>query len=172
VQSFAGLPIPGVPIFAYVSMGLAALSVLLIGWVWIAETRIDSLKLKHAQARATQKAMLEENATLRDRINADSARISEANAAAMETAKRASDVVKREVGRRERDAQMRRAEEVRREKRRAENPDNELGSPDDWLRDLAAQPLLSAGSVAAPDAPRGAVRDRPAELPGDPGQTP
>ena len=172
VQSFAGLPIPGVPIFAYVSMGLAALSVLLIGWVWIAETRIDSLKLKNAQFRENQKAMLAENAELRDRIQADSGRISQANAAAMETAKRASDVVKREVGRRERDAQMRRAEEVRREKRRAENPDNELGSPDDWLRDLAAQPLLSAGSVAAPDAPRGAVRDRPAELPGDPGQTP
>jgi len=169
VQSFAGLPLPGVSVFAYVSMGLAALSALLIGWVWIAETRIDSLKLKNAQARATQKAMLEENAELRDRINADSGRISEANAAAMETAKRASDVVKREVSRRERDAQMRRAEEARRAKERADNPDGRIDDPNQWLRDLAAQPLLQVPTIAAPDRAGAAGGGDPSGMSGDAG---
>jgi len=169
VQSFAGLAVAGVSPFAYASMGLAALSVLLIGWVWIAETRIDNLKLKNAQARATQKAMLEENAELRDRIQADSGRISEANAAAMETAKRASDVVKREVSRRERDAQMRRAEEARRAKERADNPDGRIDDPNQWLRDLAAQPLLQVPTIAAPDRAGAAGGGDPSGVSGDAG---
>ena len=169
VQAFAGLPLPGVSMFAYVSMGLAALSALLIGWVWIAETRIDSLKLKNAQARATQKAMLEENAELRDRIQADSGRISEANAAAMENAKRASDVINREVGRRQTETAMRRREEARRAAERQNNPDGAIADPNAWLRDLAAQPLLSAPAITSPDAPGPASGGHSGGVPGDAG---
>ena len=169
VQSFAGLPIPGVSIFAYVSMGLAALSALLIGWVWIAEMRIDSLKLKNAQFRENQKAMLAENAELRDRIQADSGRISEANAAAMENAKRASEVINREVGRRQTETAMRRREEARRAAERQNNPDGIIADPNAWLRDLAAQPLLSAPTIAAPDAPGSAGGGHSGGMPGDAG---
>jgi len=170
VQAFAGLPGLSMTMpFAYLSMGLAVAVLMLGGWVWIAETRIDNLKLKNAQARATQKAMLEENAELRDRIQADSGRISEANAAAMENAKRASDVINREVGRRQTETAMRRREEARRAAERQNNPDGAIADPNAWLRDLAAQPLLSAPAITSPDAPGPAGGGHSSGVSGDAG---
>lgn len=177
VQGFLG-PVGaavGAPFAAftgYLSMGLAVLVVLLGMWSWGLSSQLDKTKLENKQARETHKERLADNVQLREALRDTDARVGEANRAAMENAKRASEVTTREVTRRERERQMRRAEEARRAKERAENPDARIDDPDQWLRDLAAQPLLSASPVAPADAPRGAVRSHSSELPGDTGTPP
>ena len=169
VQSFAGLPIPGVPIFAYVSMGLAALSALLIGWVWIAETRIDRLKAENRDHKQYTKIVEEDAKRAAARAADAEARVGQANASVAETAKRAAIVGKAEVSRSERAAALRKRLEERNAKR-AENPGTD--DPNEWLRDLAAQPLLSASAVAAPGPAGGAGAGHSVELPGDASGTP
>lgn len=168
VQSFAGLPManPLSGLFAYLSMGLAVLVVLLGMWSWGLSSALDKVKAEHKQARQTQRELLADNVQLREALRETDARVSEANQAAWENAKRASDNSKREVARREREREMRkRLEEKNAERAKVSNP--ELSDPDAWLRDLSTRPLLSAPAVAPADAPRGTVIDRSSGLPGD-----
>lgn len=174
VQSFAGLPIasPFSAMLGYVSMGLAVLVVFLGMALWGLSNHADKLKAENKQARQTQKELLADNVQLREALRDTDARVGEANRAAIENAKRASDVVNREVSRRERERQMRRAEEARRAKERAENPDGAIADPDQWLRDLSAQPLLSAAPVAAPDGSGSASGGDPGSVSGNTGTPP
>jgi hypothetical protein len=169
VQSFAGLPLPGVSPFAYLSMGLAAISVLLIGWAWVAETRIERLKTENREYERYTKIVEEDAKRAAARAIDAEARVGQANASVAETAKRATDVIKRESERQSTAAAMRRREEARREQERSTNPDRVVGEPSDWLRDLAIQPLLSAPTIAAPDAPGAAGGGDPGGVPGGPG---
>lgn len=169
-QGFVGGAIGGLTtqMFFYASMGLAAIALFLGGWVWLAETRIDRLKLESRQARETQKELLADNVQLREALRDTDARVGEANRAAMENAKRAADVSKQEVARRARElANRKRLEEKNAERAKVSNP--ELSDPDAWLRELSAQPFLSASPVAPADAPRGSVTRRTNELPGSAG---
>ncbi|NBW22686.1 MAG: hypothetical protein EBR82_83550, partial [Caulobacteraceae bacterium] len=104
-------------------------------------------------------------------IDAES-RVGMANASVAETAKRAATVNQAEVKRQEAARGMRRREEAKRAAERSNNPDGVIHDPNDWLRDLAAQPLLSADPVAAPDAARGAGGGDPGGVSGNAGDAP
>jgi hypothetical protein len=158
-----------VSVFAYVSMGLAALAALLIGWVWVAEQRIDRLKAENRDYKQYTKIVEEDAKRAAARAIDAEARVGQANASVAETAKRAATVGKAEVSRSERAAALRKRLEERNAKR-AENPGSD--DPNEWLRDLTAQPLLSASSVAAPGSASGAGPGHSVELPRDASGTP
>lgn len=170
VQGLVGLPVPGFGgLFAYLSMGLAVLVVILGGWVWVAETRIDRLKLEGRELkRYTKIVEADAKAATARAIDAE-ARVGQANASVAETAKRATTVNQAEAKRQQTASAMRRREEAKRAAERSQNPDSGIGDPDQWLRDLAVQPLLSAPAVAAPDAASGAGDRHSGELPGSSG---
>ena len=168
VQGLLGIP-GTLDTFAYISMGLAVVVLFLGGWVWVAETRIDRLKLENREFKRYTKIVEEDAKKASARAIDAESRVGMANASVAETAKRAATVNQAEVKRQEAARGMRRREEAKRAAERSNNPDGVIHDPNDWLRDLAAQPLLSAPTIAAPDAPGSAGGGHSGGMPGDAG---
>jgi hypothetical protein len=170
VQGFLGGAVASVttPLFAYLSMGLAATLVLTGGWAWVLGARLDHAKNEEAKARDLASQMMTENVEVRERLKDAESRVSEANRSTLETAARAREVVQREIERRARDTAARRAEEQKRAIELKDNPGGVIHDPNEWLRQLAA-PASQNGPTPAPGG-AGSAAIRPADqLPRSPG---
>jgi len=167
VQGLMGIPGTGPSLTFYASMALAVAVLFLGGWVWVAEQRIGRLKTENREFQRYTKMVEDDAKKLAERVKNAEGRVGQANASVAETAKRAATVNSAEVKRQTTASAMRRREEAKRAAERSNNPDGHIGDPGDWLRDLSAQPLLSAPAIAAPDAASGPGGGHPGELPGN-----
>jgi len=159
------------PLFAYVSMGLAAALVLTGGWAWSLSLRLDHAKMEEAKARAEAHQLSAENKDIRHQLKDAEGRVTEANRSTMETAERAREVIQREVDRRQRDNAQAKAERIRREKELADNPSGIIRDPNEWLRQLAA-PAQETRTAPAPGDAGSAASGSPSIVPGSDRGTP
>lgn len=150
-QGFVGGAIGGITtqMFFYASMGLAAIALFLGGWVWMAETRIDRLKLETRNARETIAAKEAVNERLHKSIKERDDALADANQAAEQMMRNYTDVTKRELARRQFEAAQRRAREKQRAAELETNPDGAIRDPNEWLRELSARPAGLGGTPPA-----------------------